>query len=155
MRRSHNPFHPPDPRTLSDISELKLILQTATALGEVSDMFWNQVAGEPGFTSAGRPADNPRLKLMVERATSQVLERSQRVGQTMFIHIREHGFWHGCCLVDGKLCQVFYFEDIDSGLLTLAAGLQSERTRFVRFTAVELEIDGQAVPLNLRTMPSA
>lgn len=155
MSRSYNPFQPPGAEDLSKINELRQILRTATALGEISDAFWDQVASEPAFTSAGRPVENPCLRLVVERVAGQALERAPRVALTMFIHIREHGFWHGCCLLGGKLCQVLYFEDIDRGLLTLAPGLLSEHTRFVRFSTVELEVDGLAVPRSIRGAPPA
>jgi hypothetical protein len=75
----------------------------------------------------------------------------------MLIHIAEHGFWHGCFVLAGRLGQVIYFEDIDRGLLTIAGDVSSGHTHFVRFSAVEVEIDGKSVPWGQvwRSTPSA
>lgn len=146
MRRPANPS-PSQPLENPDkLVRLKHVLQTATVLADISEVFWNEVVQDPAFSSAGNPAESPRLRAVIERVSAQVLGRPHRPNSTMLIHLAEHGFWHGCFVLAGRLGQVFYFDDIDSGLLTIAGDVASGRTHFVRFSAVEVEIDGRSVP---------
>lgn len=157
MSRAGNPSPSQPFERPEKLRRLKHVLQVATALSEISEVFWDEVVREPGFSSAGNPAESSRLKAIIERVSVQVLGRPHRPSATMLIHMPEHAFWHGCFIVAGRLGQVFYFEDIDSGLLTIAGDVSSGRTHFVRFSTVEVEIDGKSVPLGgvWRGTPSA
>lgn len=121
------------------LQRLKQAMQTERELPRVSDVFWDEVAREPWFVSAGHPAENIRLRIITERVGSHVLGGFHRASSMMLIHIPEHAFWHGCCVLDGKLGQVLYFEDIDLGLLTLAGDVESGTTHFVRFSSLVIE----------------
>jgi hypothetical protein len=142
------------PSQASEISAkltyLKHAIQAERELPRISDVFWDQVAREPWFASAGHPAENPRLRMITERVGCHVLGEAHRATSTMLIHVPEHAFWHGCCVLDGKLGQVFYFEDIDRGLLTIAGDVGSDTTHFVRFSNAEIEIE-----IEIEDMPRA
>jgi hypothetical protein len=131
---------------MEKLKRLKQALQDENQLSRIADVFWDEVAGQPWFASAGHPAENPRLRAIAERAALRVLGGQPRVTATMFIHIPAHAFWHGCCAVSGKLAQIFYFQDIDSGLLTMAGEVEEGHTHFVRFSAVDVELDGKSWP---------
>jgi hypothetical protein len=135
------------------LQRLKQLMQTEPELPKISDMFWDEVAHEPWFASAGHPTENPRLRAIMERVGRHVLGEAYRASSTMLIHLREHAFWHGCCVLDGKLGQVFYFEDIDLGLLTIAGDIGSGTTHFVRFS--NLEANGEITPAFVRAVPQA
>lgn len=139
------------------LQRLKHVLKVATLLSEVSEVFWEEVVQDPAFSSAGNPAESPRLRAIIDRVCVQMLGRAHRPSATMLIHMPEYAFWHGCFIVAGRLGQVFYFEDIDSGLLTIAGDVSSGHTNFVRFSTVTVEIDGKSVPLGgvWRGTPSA
>lgn len=146
MRRAAKPSPSQPLENPERLHRLKHVLQVATALAEVSEVFWEDVVRDPAFSSAGNPAESPRLRAIIERASQQILGRPHRPNAIMLIHMPEHAFWHGCFIVAGRLGQVFYFEDVDSGLLTLAGEVATGRTSFVRFSTVEVEIDGKSVP---------
>jgi hypothetical protein len=118
---------------------LKQAMQTERELPRISDVFWDEVAREPWFVNAGHPAENTRLRIITERVGSHILGGPYRATSTMLIHISEHAFWHGCCVLAGKLAQVLYFEDIDLGLLTIAGNIDSGTTHFVRFSSLVIE----------------
>jgi hypothetical protein len=137
------------------LQRLKQAIQAESELPKISDVFWDEVAREPWFAGAGHPAENPRLRMITERVGWHVLGEAHRATSTMLIHVSEHAFWHGCCVLDGKLGQVLYFEDIDRGLLTIAGDIGSGKTHFVRFSNVEIEIDGKTMPSFVRDIPPA
>lgn len=157
MSRAANPSPSQPLERPEKLQRLKQVLQAATVLADISEVFWDEVVKDPAFSSAGNPAESPRLKAVIERASVQVLGRPHRPAATMLIHLPEHGFWHGCFILAGRLGQVFYFEDIDSGLLTIAGDVSSGRTHFLRFSPVGVEVDGRSVPWGptSRETPSA
>jgi hypothetical protein len=126
------------------LHRLKQAIQDEPDLARISDLFWEEVAREPWFSEAGRPAENPRLRTLTERVASHVLGCSLRATSSMLIRVAEHGFWHGCCVLEGILGQVLYFEDIDRGLLTIAGPIGSGTTHFVRFSNAVLDLAGKA-----------
>ena len=132
---------------------LKQVMQTEPEPPKISDAFWDEVAHEPSFASAGRPAENPRLRAMMERVGRHVLGEAYSATSTMLIHVREDAFWHGCCVLDGKLAQILYFEDIDRGLLAIAGDIGSGTTYYVPFSSIETS--GEIAPAVVRTVPPA
>lgn len=139
IRSSHPPESQPT-EIAEKLQRLKQALQEETQLARISDVFWEELAQKPWFSGAGHPAENPGLRFITERACRHVLGGEHRVTSTMLIHLPEHGFWHGCCVLDGRLGQVFYFDDIDRGLLTIAGDIGSDTTHFVRFSMVTIEL---------------
>ena len=139
----------------SKLSRLKHLLQTATDLREPSDYFWEELANEPGFMAAGSLATSSRLQAIAERAATRVLGRAHPIGMTMLLHIAEHAFWHGTCVLGTKMAQVMYFDDIDQGLLTILEDPVTGMTHYVRISTVEAAAGGGPTAGKPREDPSA
>lgn len=121
----------------SKILQLKHLLQTATDLREPSEYFWEELANEPGFMAAGKLATNARLLAIAERVAGRALGRAHPVGLAMLLHITDHAFWHGSCVLGAKMAQVMYFDDIDQGLLTILEDPATGMTHYIRVSTVE------------------
>jgi hypothetical protein len=137
------------------LHRLKQAVLDEPELPKISDVFWEEVAREPWFSEAGHPAENPRLRVLTERVACHVLGYSVRASGSMLIHMPEHGFWHGCCVLEGTLGQVFYFEDVDRGLLTIAGPIGTGTTHFVRFSNAVIDLAGKASRAVARDRPRA
>jgi hypothetical protein len=98
--------------------------------------FWNgfieRFASQPGFMQLGGPAEVEGMEILICRITSRMLEQLVEPVNTRLIKIAEAGFVHGSCTVDGRLCCVLLFEDLEMGLLVLMS--DSGKTQYTRFT---------------------
>lgn len=137
------------------LHRLKQAVQNEPALQKISDLFWEEVAPAPWLGEVGHPAENPRLRVLTERVACHVLGYPVRVSSSMLIRMPEHGFWHGCFVLEGTLGQVFYYEDIDRGLLTIAGPVGTGTTHFVRFTSAVVDLAGKVSRTVTREMPRA
>jgi hypothetical protein len=135
--------------------KLKRLLQTATDLKEPSEYFWEELASDPAFMSAGKFGMNPRLQIIIEHAARHALGGEQTASMLMLRRIPKFKFWHGSCVFGSKMSQVVYFDDIDQGLLTILENPMTGMTHYVRISTVQVEGAGGAVPVNPRKTPSA
>lgn len=140
---------------LSKLVQLKHLLQTATDLRQPSEFFWEELASEPSFMSAGKIGTSVRLQRIIERAASHVLGGEQDAGMLMLLRIPRYSFWHGSCVFDGRISQVMYFDDIEQGLLTILEDPVTGMTRYVRISTLPVEGNGSAIPINPKDKPMA
>jgi len=98
--------------------------------------FWNgfieRFASQDGFMAMGAPAEVEGMEILICRVTSRMLEQLVEPANTRLIKIAEAGFVHGSCMVDGRLCCVLFFEELEMGLLVLMS--DSGKTQYTRFT---------------------
>lgn len=140
---------------LSGISQLKRLLETAADLSEPANYFWNRLAGEPSFQSAGVLGVNLTLKLIIERTAAQVLGAEQTASQLLLVHIAECKLWHGACQLGAKQAQIIYFDDIEKGLLTIADNMMTGPAYYVRISSVQVGADSGVFVVNPRVKPTA
>lgn len=96
------------------------------------DRFWEELADDDEFLSAGRPRRNRRLMTIIKRACRRIIG-SDDIQLSMLIHLSQHSFWHGYCLLAGVTIQVMYFEDDDLGLIIIADPTPSLHVDLIRF----------------------
>lgn len=141
--------------TLRKVLYLKRVLQSAADLKEPSDVFWNDLAPRPEFLTMGKLATDSRLVSIVEGAARKVLGGEPRASMLILIRIARYRFWHGTCDLGGYPAQVIYFDDIDCGLLTVVKNPVIGEILYMRFSALTLDSDNKAWPVNLRHRPRA
>lgn len=123
---------------LTPLSILKDKLMMAVDFKEPWDYFFENFGEDPDFFKFGTHVKLPLLKEVVIKV-SQRLFKQERIRMTDFVltNISQYNFFHGACLVEGKIATVIFFDDIDMGLIALF--LEGNEITLARFSTVKLE----------------
>jgi len=98
--------------------------------------FLDEFAGDEKFVSLSEPDDAPHLREVLTAVVSKTLGRRIVFDDSKVFLLREHRFYHGSAVVDGRVVLFFYFHEADTGIAALIPGLRgaAEVARF-RVTA--------------------
>jgi hypothetical protein len=124
---------------LSLLATLKDKLATASDFSEVQRYFLDHFGEDPEFMKLGEKARHPFLEAVFAQIGQQLFRSPAALMELLLIRLPEHHFIHGSCVLNGRLSQVIYFEDVQLGLLTVLASLTPPETKYARFS-------GRAMP---------
>ena len=98
--------------------------------------FLDEFAGDEKFVSQSEPEDAPHLREVLTAVVSKTLGRRIVFDDSKVFLLREHRFYHGNAVVDGRVVLFFYFHEADTGIAALIPGVRGamEIARF-RVTA--------------------
>jgi len=98
--------------------------------------FLDEFAGDEKFVSRSEPEDAPHLREVLLAVVSKALGRRVAFDDSKIFLLREHRFYHGNAVVDGRVMLFFYFHEADTGIVALIPGVRGamEVARF-RVTA--------------------
>ena len=130
------------------LDELKERLTTAERFGDVMDFFFDHFGENPGFMALGKRVKSPFMNAVLERVAKELMGPSVRVTRKRLVLLKKQRFLHGAAHFDGHLTVLFFFRDIDTGMLCCQVGPES---RMVRFTGKMIKADE---PLALSTSTS-
>ncbi len=114
------------------IRELKEKTRQAQDFGDPWNYFFDHLGENDAFLASGEPVSHPLLSAVVAQIAQQIFKKTVAPDDALFIRVPGEDFIHGACFVGGRMLTLFYFEDIDLGLL--AVNLGSENTVLARFT---------------------
>ena len=118
------------------LKTLKEKLMRAKDLSEIMDYFLTHFGEVPEFLDLGAPTQNIRLEALLERVLGQMFDEEVSLVQVLLVGLPEHRFTHGGCFANGKLVNLFYFDDVHVGLAAVAWSLKTGETKFARFSDV-------------------
>jgi len=98
------------------IVRLKKKLAEATDLYAVQHYYLDHAAELMGH---GDAVQDSILEEVMRQSSRSALDAEVRIGNVLIKRIAEHGFLYGGFLVNGRPGSVFYFEDIQTGLLAV------------------------------------
>ncbi|OQY57597.1 MAG: hypothetical protein B6245_16200 [Desulfobacteraceae bacterium 4572_88] len=131
---------------MSDLSKfeknlevLKDMLITADDFKDVYEYFFDHMAENPDFIKLGKRSENPSLKRVTELIAKRLFKKKVKVRNLLLKKIPEYSFYHGPCLIKGRMAGVLFFEDIDVGMLSVLFRPDTCETRFIRFSSVQTE----------------
>ncbi|MCS6859692.1 MAG: hypothetical protein NZT92_05160 [Abditibacteriales bacterium] len=125
------------------LETLKKKLVTADDFMDVLRYFFDHFGENPDFIALGKPTRSETLEAVLQYTGSRMLGKPVKVHNLLLIRLPEHGFIHGGFTADGKMGNVFYFEDIQMGLMSVVTSVVSGETKMARITL-------QAVPTGVR-----
>jgi hypothetical protein len=98
--------------------------------------FLDEFAGDEKFVSLSEADDAPHLRAVLLAVASKALGRPVAFDDSKVFLLREHRFYHGNAVVDGRVMLFFYFHEADTGVAALIPGMRgaAEVARF-RVTA--------------------
>ena len=118
------------------LDTLKNKLVTAKDFKQVFDYFMDQIDDE--FMAKGHGVRHDIIQGVIEESARQFFKDKKfsiKAGELRLTKIPEDKFIHGCALTSsGKMINVFYFEEIDTGLLA-ACEMGNDMTCVARFSA--------------------
>lgn len=124
---------------MADLTKLLTLrdkLVKATDFNEPCSYFFDQLAENPDFMKAGVKTDAAFLRPIVEQVAAKLLGRSATLSYLLMTEIPEYQFFHGACFIDGKPANLFYFGDIDMGIMTLLQSPETMDVVYTRFSCV-------------------
>ena len=115
--------------------ELKSLLTQGKDFGKVLTFFFDHIGEAPELPAVSRRVERPIVETAAQAA---VQEMTGQAGLTEFLllSVDPHHFLHGGFLVKGRVGTVFYFEDVQMGLVCVADG--SGHTPMARFRTLAL-----------------
>ncbi len=129
-----------------ELNGLKDKLLTCDTFSEIQEMFFDVVAENQEFIRLSKKTKHPIIKAAVSAIGKQLLEKEVEITHLMLLKYKKANFYHGTCFIDGHMTSVFFFQDIDIGLISLSKN--PPYTSYMRFTSIPFEEDG---PLPLTT----
>ena len=115
---------------------LKTKLQTATDFSDVFTYFFDNVSDDPEMMDRGHPVERHVLKQVLTHVAQAMLLNGPRLylKRAMLIYLPDQEFIHGPLEFKGHMANMFYFEDIDLGMLALISTPPKGDTLFARFS---------------------
>jgi hypothetical protein len=123
---------------LSLLSTLKDKLMHASEFADTMGYSFDHFVDDAGFFEFGRKSTEERLRLLVE-AVGQSIIPGAKLDAFFPIRWDEQKFIHAGGKLAGRVLTMFYFEDIDMGLI--AVHMTSDMVQFARITTKELPAD--------------
>ena len=127
---------------LTKLDTLREKVASARNLNDPWEFFFNHFGDDPSFLDFGSPTKNFVLETVIEKIGEKVLRHDVHISNLLLTEISEYNFIHGACFIEDKLTSIIFFEDIDTGLLSIVKSLDSFEISIVRFSSIKMEING-------------
>lgn len=121
------------------LATLKDELLHARDFGKIWSCFMDNFGEDSDFIALGERVEHPMLEEIVKQTCRQLLGGPITLGYPLLTRLPEYEFVHGGFMVQGKVGMVFYFEDIQVGLLLVVMTFGTDDNRMVRFTGRPLQ----------------
>jgi hypothetical protein len=118
--------------SLSRLPELKKMLVQEKNLVTVWSFFLDHFAENAEFMGLGKCTQHTLVEAIVAQVGKEMFAGPGTVRGLLLSRVQD--FIHGPFSVDGRIGAVFYFEDIQTGLMSVAEGLTSDQVKFARFS---------------------
>ena len=121
---------------LSKLETLQEKLLDADDFYEVFNYFFDHFGENTEFLTLGEQVERPLIEQVLAQVGQHLLGASVvTIEDLLLVHVPEHNFIHGGCIINGRMGNLFYFEDIQQGLLAVLMSFGSGETQIARFTA--------------------
>ncbi len=124
------------------IEQLKELLQNSDNFSEIFDYFLRELADHENFLQKCKKANHPKLKQIVKQVAQSALQSEVQITRYMLLKFPALPFFHGGFFANGNLASLFFFQDVDMGLMSISLFPLSSETRFTRFRALAVDVKG-------------
>jgi hypothetical protein len=119
---------------LTGLATLKEKLIQANQFSDVWRYFMDHFGGDDEFMGLGERAHHAFLEAVLVQVGEALLKRKVTLSGFLMNRLAEQQFIHGGGLLNDKLANVLYFEDIQKGLLAVVVSVSPSETKMIRFT---------------------
>ena len=124
-----------DAMNLELLATLKDKLIHAPKLADVMNYFFDHFGEDPEFIGLGEATRHVFLEAVLAEVARQIFGGDAAVLDLMLTRLPDHRFIHGGGVLNGRLANVLYFEDVAVGLVCVAT---TPETKLARFTGKPL-----------------
>lgn len=110
---------------------------TEKDLAKIISYFFDHFGEDRDFMLGGDTIEHELLEQIVKTVLQKIFKSvDQKMIDTRFSHFPKDSFIHGGCMLRNPMAMatVFYFEDIDTGVISIVNPTQSSNTEMVRFS---------------------
>jgi hypothetical protein len=118
-----------------ELQKLKQKLINDKDLAPVYAFFLDHFGENAKFMTLGDTFQHPMLETIVAQIGQQMFPRSGTVQSIRLIRLADEKFVHGSFIMGGRIGGVFYFEDCQTGLVTVPELPPSNEVKYARFSA--------------------
>jgi hypothetical protein len=119
---------------LSLLQALKEKIATAEKFDDVWTYFFDEFGKDPEFMQLGEATEHPFLQQIFVQVCARLFPSNVVLARMMFTRLPEQQFVHGGLTINGRLASVIYFEDVQLGMMLVAAPYPGANNDYVRFT---------------------
>jgi hypothetical protein len=134
----------------ANLETLKQMLVREDDFGVTFNYFFDHIAGDAKFLNICKPTKKPLIKKILKSMGNQLFEGGGQVTNILLVQARKSTFVHGTCFINGLMGNLFFFEDIDMGMVALLSAPGSDMVHFIRFTSTSI---GDAAGKNIVMPP--
>jgi len=122
---------------LLDTLRAKLI--DATDFSEVMHYFFDHFAENEEFLQLGRPQHSNLVETIAIEAASAALGKRVTLRNLQLIRLPKEKFYHGACFVGGRIANLFFFEEIMTGMMAISVSAVTSEVLFARMTGMPVK----------------
>ena len=123
--------------TKQHIDRLKELMLQSANLTEPMDYFLQHVITDAEIVRASQPATSALLLHVILGLVERHCGQELFVLAPFFLHAPAYQLWHGGCRLDGYVTHLVYFDDIKTGILSIAQPQDTVNANYVRFSVVQ------------------
>lgn len=114
------------------LAELRTRLTHPTDYEHAFSYFLEEFGGDKDFIAMGLVDKAPGLTAVMEKIATQALGKPVKIQQAHISRVPKAAFLHGSASLGDRAAIVFYFEEINTGLMAIMPGVrgQAEMARF-------------------------
>ncbi len=127
---------------LSRLQELKTKLIHDKDLLPVWGFFLEHFGNDLEFMKLGVPISHAFIESVVARSGFQMFPQDGIVCTLQLVRLADQRFIHGAVNVAGRVGGVFFFEDVQVGLVAVSDRFPSDETKMARFSCQSLRRQG-------------
>jgi hypothetical protein len=127
---------------LSRLQELKTKLIHDKDLLLVWGFFLDHFGNDLEFMELGAPVRHDFIESVVARSGLQMFPQDGMVCTLQLVRLADQQFIHGGVNVAGRIGGVFFFEDVQVGLVAVSDHLPSDETKMARFSCQPMRRQG-------------
>jgi hypothetical protein len=120
---------------LSLLQTLKEKIATAEKFDEVWGYFFDHFGGDTEFMKLGEATEHPFLEQVFVQVCARLFPSHVVLTHMPFTRLAEQHFVHGGLTINGRVATVMYFEDVQLGMMAVAAPRPGANNDYVRFSA--------------------
>lgn len=116
------------------LNELRTLICVAEDFADVWDFFFDHFGMDDKFIGLGETSHDEELAHIVSTVSESVIGSKVSKREVSLRYIEEHKLAHGAFMTSGGMIAVFYFRDLDKGMVCAVTSLSGGANRLARFS---------------------